>query len=172
MRRIVGAILLCACAFPGGCGRALVYPLDTPTNVAGVYAALAPTGLAIHPLTRIEMDEKGQPRLACHLELTDRSGQGVRWLGRFHVEVLRATGLAPTQGTRELVYDMDLTSPDENAKGWDQITRTYVVLLGRLPDWAAQSETGEGKVGLRATFTFLGADGSDAVLETTFTLRR
>jgi hypothetical protein len=147
--------------------------------------ALAPARLRIHPLTRLTREPvasaespEWETQLACHLEFKDRFGHNVKALGTLRVELYRPTpgdsGAAVSEN-QELVWDLDLRDPDANSLLYDDlVTRTYIVYLGGLPDWAARWAAGEARepwVTLRATFTTADCDGRERLLEATYRLQ-
>src|SRR5205809_166521 len=82
---------------------------------------LAPERLRIHPLTRVTTEatpDGPQQQIVCHLELKDRFGHSVKALGRLRVELYRpatADAGSPVSETQELIWDIDLRDPVENA---------------------------------------------------------
>lgn len=158
------AALLTACAGPGGGAG------ETPVrSVAEAYGAMMPATLRIHPLSRLEQDSSGAWRIACHLELLDAAGHGVKWLGSVRVELLRPNG---ETGTRQAVYEQDLSAPAANARAFDWVTRTYVVLLADLPAWSTDTAPGDTAAALRAEFSFPGPDGAPVTIQDTHVIRR
>lgn len=164
------AALILPLALLPACGPTYSLPREAPRSIVEAYAFMAPASVRIHPLTRLETDDQGRWRLACHLELLDRADHGIKWLGSVRIELLRPE--SASSATRELIYDHDLSSPEANARAYDWITRTYVILLAEPPQWALDADRGDAALSLRVIFSFLAPDGSTTSLESTFTLRR
>ncbi|MBX3402540.1 MAG: hypothetical protein KF699_03910 [Phycisphaeraceae bacterium] len=125
----------------------------------GALQGFGPERLSVHPLTRFSTDAAGQPVIVCHFELRDRYGQLVRALGLVQCELFRPGSEQP-DGTQlqDLVWRIDLTKPEENARQFDDlVTRTYTLSLGGLPEWLLRWRADEDAAGtvsptLRVTF--------------------
>lgn len=90
---------------------------------------------------------------------------GMPPLGPPDASATGAEGNAPPP-RRELVWEVDLRAPEENARFFDDlVTRTYTVALGGLPGWVVEwSRDPRGQTSgptLAATFTF--GDGKGGV---------
>lgn len=119
------AVGLCACSNgPNGQGRlnggTIPADLRLP-DAQAVVDSFAPVGLRIHPLSRIEPDAPGGPRLVVCAELLDSSGLGVNWPG--------AVGIVAGSGPGAFSGWLDITTPLANAMLYDSLTRTYVLSI-------------------------------------------
>lgn len=175
---MVAAGVLCAgCASEGiepawglGEGGGAAGEVLTGERWAGrQYAAGEPRELRISPLTRVEIDERGEAVLTVHLELVDAWGHSGKWLMLVRVEVSeseRGSGEEKVGGGAVAVkdearVDLDLTDPAVNAAAFDWITRTYVVRVKKLPTWATQRGAGGW---VRAAAGWVEASGERKVL--------
>ena len=171
-----------------GQGEAGAGSASKPGVLPGLDAQLMlvePERLRIHPLSRLERDERGELRLTCHLEVVDRWGQSVKWLGRVRVELYQPTnpggepGEQPAMsgGERQSKYwEVDLTEPAQNALMYDDlVTRSYILPLVDLPDWVGKLEQGTSRepwLTLRAYFVSSDKRGRERILETSARIRR
>lgn len=129
-------------------------------GVGAVVSALRPVSLVVHPLTRLERDERGRARLTVQFELRDASGDSVKWLGVARVEASPAGGGGEPVGVVE-----SLTTAEACASRFDWMTRTFALRCGgELPGWL----TGEGSRAeawrVRVWFTYKGEDGEPVTL--------
>jgi hypothetical protein len=144
----------------------------------GALQGFGPERLSVHPLSRFSTDAEGRPVIVCHFELRDRYGQLVRALGVVQCELFRPGSEQP-DGTQlqDLVWRIDLTTPEENARQFDDlVTRTYTLSLGGLPEWLLRWRADDAAAGtvsptLRVTF-FPGANGDGAPMEDVLRLSR
>lgn len=163
---LAGACVLATCLLATGCRSSPTSaPPAPPADLAAAGAAMLPTQLIIHPLTRVSTDTAGKPALLIYLELRDQYGQVVKALGQVRVELMATGSLLPGSGRdarAERIWDIDLRDPNRNALLFDGlITRTYALTLGDLPDWmVAWSESGGQNAGptVNVTFTLFAAD--------------
>lgn len=92
----------------------------------------APTAIRIHPLTRLVVEKTEGAAVQAHIELTDRWGDSVKWLGTMVFELYRdaPAGGGVAGGQEQInVWSLDLSDPDANAKAYDRVTRTYRATL-------------------------------------------
>ncbi len=167
----------------GGAARSTRAPKDLDT--VSLLQLVEPVRLRIHPLSRLERDDKNRLRLTCHLELADRAGHSGKWLGKVRVELYRPADpsgesvdpVAMSGGERQSKYwEVDLTDPDQNALVYDDlVTRTYILPLVDLPDWVSRLQQGTSRepwLTLRAYFITSDAKGKERILESTTRIRR
>lgn len=181
---MVAAGVLCAgCASEGiepawglaeGGGGGAVEVLTGERWAGRQYAAGEPREVRISPLTRVEIDERGEAVLTVHLELVDAWGHSGKWLMLVRVELSESQksageakdgaggdGAGASVSANEARLDLDLTDPAVNAAAFDWITRTYVVRVKKLPTWATQ----RGAVGwVRAAVGWVEGSGERRVL--------
>ncbi len=102
--------------------------------------AYAPNTIAVHPLSRIRVDENGETSVIAHIAMRDGDGFACRGVGMLTIRITN------TQG--ELIGEktVDLQSQEVNRSCFDAVTRTY-----RLPFSTVNPSTKE--VRIRATFT-------------------
>ncbi len=131
----------------------------------------APTTMRVFPLTNIEVGHDGVARIALHLELRDRWGDTVKATGGLRVRLYRSVeGVSGPAGERqELVWDVDLNDLGLNAALFDPATRTYRIVLGELPPWAAERARRSG-VTLVAVLITRDADGGEVSLSDVYRL--
>lgn len=173
------AACLSACAKPG-------VDVDTPVPVLApdgsvIPGPFAPASMRIHPLTTIERDQNGQAQVVLHVELRDAWGDVIKGMGTLRVQLLRPTGLGGGGPERvEIEWELDLGDLDANVRHYDPSTRTYRVLLGNLPAWAAAlAPAGEAEAPSRGVdrfavvvlFTTRQADGRETVMRDRFVVR-
>ncbi|MGQ0628745.1 MAG: hypothetical protein ACT4PL_11680 [Phycisphaerales bacterium] len=148
-------------------------------------ALVEPARIRIHPLSRLERDDRGILRLTSHLELADAAGHSTKWLGRVRIELYRPaaagaeTGDSPALSggeTQAKFWEVDLTDPAQNALVYDDlVTRTYILPLVDLPEWVAKLQQGASRepwLTLRAYFITWDAGGRERILETSARIRR
>lgn len=171
-RITVVALFLACAAGPSGCAD------NDSSRGAGALQGFGPERLSIHPLTRFSTDADGQPVIVCHFELRDRFGQLVRAMGVARAELFRPGSEQPDGAQRQaLVWRVDLTTPEENARQFDDlVTRTYTLSLGGLPEWLLDWRADDQAAGtvsptLRVTF-FPGVAGDGAPMADVFRLIR
>lgn len=126
---------------------------SNPVAIAAAQAALLPTRLIIHPLTRIGPDPKGEPALLAHIELRDQYDLHTRALGVLRISVQKPghdtimaaadpSAIAPGDQS----WEIDLRDPEKNATMYDDlVTRTYSVTLASPPQWLLDWNTGRDK---------------------------
>ena len=151
--RVVAAIGLAAmlsCSL--SCTGAQGVGWDSETDV---HRALLPVELRIHPLTRlVRRDEDATSSLDLHFELVDRWGHSTKALGELSVTLFGRDGIRNERGDPVRRWVVDLRDPDENARPYDRVTRTYRFLLTEIPNQSVRSDT------LRVETKFLVLDGS------------
>ena len=128
--------------------------------------ALLPASVRVHPLTRIEQLADESYQLVCHVDLRDRFGHETKVLGLFRVELYRPVG-DPADGRQmqDAVWRVDLSDPAENAEKYDGlVTRTYVLYLAGLPEWA-QAGAGASGGTIRVYVETAGCDGESVYLQ-------
>ena len=95
-----------------------------------------PETIIVHPLTRLTTNpDTGNKRIEAHFELLDRYGHTVKALGEVVLELRTSDpGTATGAGPRQLArWTKEMRAPDENARPFDRITRTYRLTLADLP---------------------------------------
>jgi len=122
----------CSAARPAGGGIG-----QSAAEAEESQSSLLPQAVAVHPLTRLGNDAKGEPALLAHIELLDRFGHSTKALGTLLISI------DPPRGPR---WEVDLTPPDTNALLFDDlVTRTYALTLSGIPDelaaWGAHRDS-------------------------------
>ncbi len=143
---LLAPLLLSACSVRTPPGTSHAAP--TPNNAtAGVRYRnpFPPVELVVHPLSRITTDpDTGDARIEAHFELLDTYGHTVKALGTAALElrvVDRGTS-GTSGGPRQLArWTIDMSTPDENARPFDRVTRTYRLTLIDLPRPLPPAET-------------------------------
>lgn len=105
--------------------------------------AYAPNSIAVHPLSRIRIDEDNEASVIAHIVMLDGDGFACRGVGTLTIRITNTQGELVDEKT------VDLSSQEVNRSCFDAVTRTY-----RLPVSAIKPNTKE--VRLRATFTSSG----------------
>lgn len=140
----------------------------------GLASPFAPAALSIHPLTRVDRNDKGQLLIICHVELRDAWGDTCKGVGKLSVQLYRPVGgRASGRGTLELSWDVDLTDLDRNKDLFDQATRTYRLELRDAPAWLAEPHDKKSDLPLgrlRAVLVSTGPRGEERVLQDEFPL--
>jgi hypothetical protein len=120
-----------------------------------VQRALLPVELRVHPLTRlVQREEDASSSLDLHFELIDRWGHSTKSLGELSVTLFGRDGVRNERGDPIRRWTVDLRDPDENARPYDRVTRTYRFLLTEIPNHSVRSET------LRIEAKFVVLDGA------------
>jgi len=131
----------------------------------------APVSIDLNPSTRVEPVEGGGAEIVCQLICLDRWGHTVKAGGKVRL-TLRVPGRADD---RVIVWDVDLTDGEENARRYDPVTRAYRLRLTGLAPWASEALVTEGGVGdgleLEAVFMTTGPDGNPVALEDRLSIR-
>jgi hypothetical protein len=142
----------------------------------------APQTIRIHPLTHVDaVADKGGARsvIVLHLELKDRYGDTVKWLGATQVTLSKpVVGMTPGLETQELRWDVPgMTQPDGNASHFDPTTRTYRISL-EAPEsvdrYLSEAPRGDGPaayVKVKVVFT-VRAEGRERFLTDEFVVRK
>lgn len=144
--------------------------------------AFAPQSLRIHPLTHVDaVADKAGPRsvIVLHLELKDRYGDTVKWLGATQVTLNKpVVGMTPGLETQELRWDVPgMTQPDGNAAHFDPTTRTYRISLEApesIARYLSEPPKGDGPppyIKVKVVFS-LRAEGREKFLTDEFVVRR
>ncbi|MEM1424821.1 MAG: hypothetical protein AAGH64_12575, partial [Planctomycetota bacterium] len=111
-------------------------PAVSPVGLAYQHP-FPPETLIVHPLTRLSKDQgTGRTRIEAHFELVDRYGHTVKALGEVVLELRSSDPGTATSaaGPRQVArWTKDMRTPDENARPFDRITRTYRLTLADLP---------------------------------------
>ncbi len=116
---------------------------------------LSPTELRIHPLTRfVRRENEGDFALDLHFELLDRWEHPAKALGEISVSLYGQDRARDGRGVLIRRWVIDLRDPDENARPYDRVTRTYRLMLTEIPGGAIRAET------LRIEAQFVLMDGS------------
>jgi hypothetical protein len=142
----------------------------------------APQTIRIHPLTHVDaVTDKSGARsvIVLHLELKDRYGDTVKWLGATHVTLSKpVVGMTPGLETQELRWDVPgMTQPDGNASHFDPTTRTYRISLEApegIARYLSEAPRGDGPaayVKVKVVFT-IRAEGRERLLTDEFVVRR
>ena len=165
--------MMCACVLAAGLAMSACRaspssaPPPPPGDVAAAGAAMLPTQLIIHPLSRVSTDTAGKPALLMYLELRDQYGQVVKALGQARVELMAPSSSTPgnsLDARAERIWDIDLRDPGRNALLFDGlITRTYALTLGDLPTWLVEWSEADGQRNgplVTVAFTLFADDGA------------
>lgn len=151
---LFAACAMAACVWLSGCkggGSASVKTEVTPE-----------TRLSVHDLTRVSIDADDRGELRVHVALSDAEGGAIRPLGVFKVSLYRPADSGSGSAQRlDKLWEVDLRDPVKNAAAYDGfITRTYVLELRDVPEWARQWARGDAGSGNAPTLVveFL-ADG-------------
>ena len=159
-------------------------PVDPslPLAMGNPFAAAT---LRVHPLTQLDVNPQKEdgthdpmPRIVLHVEMRDAYGDTVKALG-----TLRAELYAPVSGgevgmeTRIAEWEQAaLRDPAQNARRFDQATRTYRIQLGgtaRVAEWAKETTPGPaGWLKLKVMFATLDPAGKPITLVDEFVLQR
>jgi len=149
----------------------------------------APTTLRVHPLTQLELSARKpdgtpdpMPRIVLHVEMKDAYGDTVKALGTLRAELYApGTGGSGVGSTGMEVRIADWEQPAlrdaaQNARRFDQATRTYRIQLGgtaKLAEWSKSATDGPaGWLKLKVMFATLGASGEPVTLVDEFVLQR
>lgn len=175
-----GGLLLGACSQDRG-------PIGAITNAGSAAPGascevFAPQTIRIHPLTHVDavVDKAGSRSvIVLHLELKDRYGDTVKWLGATQVTLSKpVVGMTPGLESQELRWDVPgMTQPDGNAAHFDPTTRTYRISLeapevvARYLNEATKGDGPSAYVKIKVVFT-LHADGRDKFLTDEFVVRK
>lgn len=133
----------------------------------------APVSLRIYALTNVDRDEKGEPRIVCHVELKDRWGDTTKGLGTLAIDLFEPQqGVAPGIESRSKSWTIDLRDEERNAAAYDPATRTYRFYLTNVPDAIREalearergSAAGRTRIRLRIALTGPGPDGIERTL--------
>jgi hypothetical protein len=120
-----------------GCPPMVDTPKDNRPLVGSGMDMFMPTELRIHPLTRIAVDSGGKKSLEVRIELADQFADVTKGVGDFTFTVSRAGTLTSTVVDH---WTTSISTPAENKKAWDPITRTYL-FRREIPDaWGADAE--------------------------------
>ena len=163
----VGACVVGACAVRPAAPMA-------GQRAADVAGPFAPAALSIHPLTRVDRDDKGVVWIICHVELRDAWGDPCKGTGKLQVQLYKPVGgRASGLGSQELTWDIDLSALDKNASFYDPPTRTYRFALQNAPAWVADvldPNNHEARVRLRAVLSTTGPKGEPKFLQDEYTI--
>jgi len=116
--------------------------------------AYAPNTIAVHPLSRIRIDENGNPGVIAHIVMRDGDGFACRGVGMLNVRITNTRGEFVSEKT------INLQNPEVNRTCFDAVTRTY-----RIPFSGVEPNTKE--VLLQGIFT---SDGEEVLKSKTTTL--
>lgn len=133
----------------------------------------APTSIRVHPLTHLDVDAAGLPLLIMHVEMRDFWGETCKGVGAVVVELYRpSTGPRAGLEVQELVWEVDLTDLQRNARLYDPATRTYRLQLTNLPEWISvdPNATSGQRVRLSVTLTAPDDAGEQIVLDDSYVL--
>jgi hypothetical protein len=109
-----------------------------------------PQSIRIHPITQAQVDGKG-PRILCHVECRDRSGETTKAIGILRVQLLeQSRTVEPGMEQIAATWVTDLSDLDTNDKMYDPATRTYRLSLRQLPAFVVESLGDASKRGGRS----------------------
>ena len=98
-----------------------------------------PRSIRVHPISQAQVDAKG-PRILCHIECRDRTGETTKALGTLRVELLRpSASVEPGMDDAAATWVTDLSDLDTNDRLYDPATRTYRLSLRQLPAFVVES---------------------------------
>lgn len=145
-----------------------VLPPDQP-----IINPFAPASIRIHPITHLNVGNDGQPMIILHVEFRDFWGETCKGVGSIVVELYRPSA-GPRAGleVQELVWEVDLTDLQRNARLYDPATRTYRLQLANLPGWIRvdpNATTGQ-RVRLKVTLAAPDETGAQIILEDAYVL--
>ncbi len=103
-------------------------PATGTTGVAAGDWPFVPEEVRIHPLTRLVEPADGPTYVEARIELLDFRGDGTKGIGLIELGLFDERGAT---GTRRSIdtWRRDLGDLDENAAGFDPVTRTYLYRL-------------------------------------------
>jgi hypothetical protein len=110
-----------------------------------------PTGMRIHPLTRLDQDDEEQFVVESRIEFTDRDGVTSRAHGEIFLDLLPDVALDEVRPMKQ--WHVDLRHLPTNATHFDPVTRTYLFKLKIEAEDVARARV------LRVTF--VGAEGRE-----------
>lgn len=145
----------------------------------------AAASIRVHPLTQLDVHPQkadgtpdSMPRIVLHVEARDAYGDTVKALGTLRAE-LYAPGSGVEAGMETRIAEWEqvaLRDPAQNARRFDQATRTYRLQLGgtgKLAEWAKSTTTGPaGWLKLKVMFATLDPAGKPITLVDEFVLQR
>lgn len=109
-----------------------------------------PRSIRVHPISQAQIDAKG-PRILCHIECRDRTGETTKALGTLRVELLRpSASVEPGMDDVAATWVTDLSDLETNDKLYDPATRTYRLSLRQVPAFLADGLAAGGGKGTRA----------------------
>lgn len=156
--RTRGAACVAACAvvisslLTSGCLRSKSGGL-TPTTQGDKTEAPAtvkswpfvPKTIRIHPISQAQVDAKG-PRILCHVECRDRTGETTKAIGTLRVELLEPSRtVEPGMEQIAATWVTDLSDLETNDKLYDPATRTYRLSLRQLPGFLVEGLNAQNK---------------------------
>lgn len=104
-----------------------------------------------------------------HMEVRDAWGDTIKSLGRLRVMVTEPQGVADTRTTlRQVSWEHDLESLDEQPRRWDRATRTYRIQLRDVPEWLIHLAKAENRSSRPATLTAVWTIRTASAGEVTF----
>lgn len=136
-----------------GCADGASRRASAPDGSAPDAGPFAPARVEIHALTRVVAARASGasgggagrwPTIEAHIEFVDAWGFEVRALAALRFGIAGGSGAnAEGEGATD-TWTVDLTDPEENARRFDRVTRTYVLPLRDAPSWtfAPASEPG------------------------------
>lgn len=183
-RRTIGTALLAGSLAACSSGRGPIGAI--PSGGAAAPGAscevFAPQSIRIHPLTHVDaVTDKAGSRsvIVLHVELKDRYGDTVKWLGAMQVTLNKpVVGMTPGLETQDLRWDVPgMTQPDGNAAHFDPTTRTYRMSLEApegIARYLSDGPKGDGPspyVKVKVVFS-IRAEGREKFLTDEFVVRR
>ncbi len=153
----VHAMLVATLLAGSGCLRSKTSGLTPTEGGARVEARtevkvwpFVPQSIRIHPITQAQVDGKG-PRILCHVECRDRSGETTKAIGILRVQLLeQSRTVEPGMEQIAATWVTDLSDLDTNDKMYDPATRTYRLSLRQLPAFVVESLGDASKRGGRS----------------------
>lgn len=129
-----------------GCADGASRRASAPDGSAPDSGPFAPARVEIHALTRVVAARVpgaagGSPTIEAHIEFVDAWGFEVRALAALRFGIAGGSGATVAGEGATDTWTVDLTDPEENARRFDRVTRTYVLPLRDAPAWTFASAT-------------------------------
>jgi hypothetical protein len=102
---------------------------------AETLSPFAPAAIRLHPLTRIDRDDKGAATIIAYLDIRDGWDDPAKALGSLKIQLYRPAGPVASVDEQSLTWDVDLSDLDNNARLYDPVTHMYRLPLLDAPAW-------------------------------------
>ena len=141
-----GLLAILLLVAPLGCGNRAAAPAGNAGTE--VRTPFAPARIALHPLTRVDRDERGAPMIIAYLDVRDAWDDPAKAVGALQVLLYRPTGPLASVDEQHLTWDVDLSDLANNSRLYDPVTHMYRLPLLDAPAWIAP-EAGRDQPRLR-----------------------